>query len=146
MNQELSSHSTLTVTIKLFTPNLIFKSFKHHLTLASLGTINIQILILSDNPYMNFFGIELLQTQKFEFFKTAVAWFDWSLKSKFFLKANKKVNTIQKSTKAYRVVLKFFLDNLKISLIPLLLHNNKFATGLKKKSELFNSYFLQNNL
>ena len=49
-------HRTLTVTIRLFTPNLIFKSFTHHLTLA-----RIQMLILSDDPLMNFTWIEILR-------------------------------------------------------------------------------------
>ena len=31
-NQELSLHSTVTVIMRLFTPNLILKSFAHHLT------------------------------------------------------------------------------------------------------------------
>ena len=59
-SQELSPHSALTVTIRLFMPNLILKSFTHHLTLKRFGTINIQILILSDDP-LNLTRIELLQ-------------------------------------------------------------------------------------
>ena len=68
-NQELSPHSTLTVIIGLFKPNLILKSFTHHLTPATIGTIKIQMLILSENLLMN--GIELLrinlQAKKFSF-------------------------------------------------------------------------------
>ena len=60
-SSELSPHSTLTVTIRLFTPHLILKSFIHHLTLGRFSTIKIQMLILSDDPLMNLTGIELLQ-------------------------------------------------------------------------------------
>ena len=60
-NQELSPHSTLTVTIRLFTPNLILKSFTHPLTLARFGTIKIQMLILSDDPLMNLTELGLLR-------------------------------------------------------------------------------------
>ena len=43
------------------TPYLILKSFTHHLTLEKLGTIKIQMLILSDNPLMHLTGIQLLR-------------------------------------------------------------------------------------
>ena len=58
---QLSPQSTLTVTIRLYTPNSILKSFIHHLTLGRFGTIKIQMLILSDDPLMNLTGIELLR-------------------------------------------------------------------------------------
>ena len=49
------------VTIRLFTPYLILKSFTHHLTLVRFGTIKIQMLSLSDDPLMDLTGIELLR-------------------------------------------------------------------------------------
>ena len=49
------------VTIRLFTPYLILKSFNHHLTLVRFGTIKIQMLSLSDDPLMDLTGIELLR-------------------------------------------------------------------------------------
>ena len=58
--QELSSHSTLTVIIRFFTPNLILKSFTQHLTHARFCTISIQMLILSDNLLINLTEIKLL--------------------------------------------------------------------------------------
>ena len=39
LNEELSPYSPLTVIDRLFMPNLILKSFTHHLTPASFGTI-----------------------------------------------------------------------------------------------------------
>ena len=44
-------------------------------------------------------------------------------------------------TKCYWSILKTFLTNKKIPCIPPLIHNNKFVTDFKEKSELFNSFF-----
>ena len=52
-----------------------------------------------------------------------------------------KLNSIQKSSKAYWSLLKSFLNNKKIPIIPPILHNNAFVTDFKKTAELFNSYF-----
>ena len=52
-----------------------------------------------------------------------------------------KLNSIQKGSKAYWSLLKSFLHNKKIPIIPPILHNNAFVTDFKKKAELFNSYF-----
>ena len=62
-------------------------------------------------------------------------------KQKYFLMLTQKLNTIQKSTKAYWDLLKIFLNNLKIPVIPPLFHNNKFVTDFKEKAKLFNSFF-----
>ena len=52
-----------------------------------------------------------------------------------------KINSIQKCSKAYWSLLKSFINNKKIPIIPPILHNNAFVTDFKKKAELFNSYF-----
>ena len=52
-----------------------------------------------------------------------------------------KLNSIQKSSKAYWSLLKISLNNKKFPIIPPILHNNAFVTDFKKKVELFNSYF-----
>ena len=62
------------------------------------------------------------------------------LKQKYFSRLIQKLNTIQKSTKAYWAPLTFFLNNCKIPVIPPLFHNNKFVTDFKEKAELFNSF------
>ena len=62
-------------------------------------------------------------------------------KQKYFLRLTQKLATIEKSTKAYWVLLKMFLNNRKIPVIPPLFHNNKFVTDFKEKAELFNSFF-----
>ena len=53
---------------------------------------------------------------------------------------NKLINT-QKSSKAYWSLLKGFLNNKKVPLIPPLFHENRFITDFKEKAELFNSFF-----
>ena len=63
-------------------------------------------------------------------------------KQKHFSRLTQKLNTIQKSTKAYWALLKFFLNNRKIPvIIPPLFYHNKFVTDFKEKGELFNSFF-----
>ena len=52
-------------------------------------------------------------------------------KQKYFLRLTQKLNTIQKSTKAYWALLKFFLNNRKIPVIPPSFHNNKSVTDFK---------------
>ena len=59
----------------------------------------------------------------------------------YFLRLTQKLNTIQESTKAYWALLKIFLNNRKIPVIPPLFHNNKFVTDFKEKAELFKSFF-----
>ena len=56
-------------------------------------------------------------------------------------KLTQKLNTIQKSTKVYWALLKIFLNNRKIPVIPPLFHNNKFVIDFKEKTELINSFF-----
>ena len=61
-----------------------------------------------------------------------------SSKHNYHLKMANKLNSIQKSSKAYWSLSKSFLNNKKIPIIPPILHNNAFATDFKKKLELFN--------
>ena len=62
-------------------------------------------------------------------------------KQQYFLRLPQKLNIIQKSIKAHWALLKIFLNNRKIPVIPPLFHNNKFVTDFKEKAELFNSFF-----
>ena len=55
-------------------------------------------------------------------------------KKKYFLRSTLKLNTIQKSTKTYWDLLKIFLNDRKIPVIPPLFHNNKFVTDFKEKA------------
>ena len=62
-----------------------------------------------------------------------------SSKHNCYLRSANKLNSIQKSSKTYWSLLKSFLNNKKIPIIPPILHNNAFVTDFKKKEELFNS-------
>ena len=53
---------------------------------------------------------------------------------------NKLINT-QKSSKTYCSLLKGFLSNKKIPLIPLLFPENSFIADFTEKADLFNSSF-----
>ena len=55
-------------------------------------------------------------------------------KQKYFLRSTLKLNTIQKSTKTYWALLRIFLNDLKMPVIPPLFHNNKFVTDFKEKA------------
>ena len=62
-------------------------------------------------------------------------------KSNYYSQITYKLTHIQKNTKAYWPLLKRFLNNKKIPLIPPLFHGNKYITDFKEKAELFNSFF-----
>ena len=52
-----------------------------------------------------------------------------------------RLNNTQKSSKTYWSLLKIFLNNKKITLIPPLFHENRFIIDFKEKAELFSSFF-----
>ena len=52
-----------------------------------------------------------------------------------------KLQNTQRSSKAHWSLLKIFLNNKKIPIIPPLYHNNEFVIDFKKKAELFDSFF-----
>ena len=53
-----------------------------------------------------------------------------------------KLKNTQRSSKAYWSLLKIFLNNKKIPIIPPLYHKNEFVIDFKKNAELFNSCFI----
>ena len=62
-------------------------------------------------------------------------------KNNYYERMANKPNNLQRNSKAYWSLLKCFLNNKKIPLIPPLLHENKFVTNFLEKAELFNSFF-----
>ena len=64
-----------------------------------------------------------------------------SSKHNYYLRMANKLNSIQKSSKEYWCLLKSFINNKKMPIIPPILPNNAPVTDFKKKAELFNSYF-----
>ena len=196
------------VIIKLYSQNLICKYITHHHTHEKSGTINKQILNLSDGKLLILVGIEpfsiLMLTRVFLSSATPYwtilnilsnfisletifcdhkdpRYFNKTIKSLIrekkntFNKYRKNKNNIQllqrlklqekwnsfisvskqnyysrmstkltkfhKSSKAYWSLLKTFLNNKKIPLIPPLYHQGGFITNFKVKAELFNSFF-----
>ena len=62
-------------------------------------------------------------------------------KHKYYGRMNNKLNNTEKNSKAYWSMLKNFLNNKKIPLIPPLLYENCFITNFKEKAQLFDSFF-----
>ena len=65
-----------------------------------------------------------------------------SLPKKFYYaRIANRLNNTRASSKTYWSLLKIFLNNKKVLLVPLLFHENCFTTDFKEKAELFNSLF-----
>ena len=62
-------------------------------------------------------------------------------KQKHYLRIANRLTMTRKSPKTYWSLLKLFLNNKKIPIIPPLFHENKFITDFKEKVELFNAFF-----
>ena len=62
-------------------------------------------------------------------------------KQSYYSRMSTKLTKFHKSSKAYWSLLKTFLNNRKIPVIPPLYHDCDFVTNFKKKAELFNSFF-----
>ena len=62
-------------------------------------------------------------------------------KNNYYERMANKLNNLQRNSKAYWSLLKCFLNNKKIPLIPPLFHENKFVTNFLEKGEPFNSLF-----
>ena len=62
-------------------------------------------------------------------------------KLNYYFRITYKLTQIQKSTKVYWTLLKRFLKNKRITLIPPPFHGNEYVTDFKKKAELFYSFF-----
>ena len=85
-----------------------------------------------DNPHL-IYRIQFLQ----ERLSTSIE----SSKERYFARIANRLSNNKKSTKTYWPLLKIFLNNKKIPLIPPLFHENCFITDFKEKAELFNSFF-----
>ena len=62
-------------------------------------------------------------------------------RTSYYKNLGKKLNDPNIQTKSYWTILKSFHNNKKIPLIPLLLINDKFATDIKTKANIFNKFF-----
>ena len=64
-----------------------------------------------------------------------------SSKERNYARIPSRLSNTQKCTKTYWSLLKIFLNNKKIPLIPPLFHASRCITDSKEKAELFNSFF-----
>ena len=64
-----------------------------------------------------------------------------SSKERYYARIANRLNNTQKSSKTYWSLLKIFLNNKKITLIPPLFNENRFIIDFKEKAELFSSFF-----
>ena len=62
-------------------------------------------------------------------------------KSEYYSKLSMKVSNPENSSKTYWSILKSYLNDKKISIIPRLYHNDNFITDFRQKAEIFNSFF-----
>ena len=62
-------------------------------------------------------------------------------KEKHYHNTVNKLMNIQKNSKVYWSLLKIFLNNKKIPIIPPLFYENRFITDFKEKAQLFNIFF-----
>ena len=85
-----------------------------------------------DNPDL-IYRLQLLQ----ERLRTSIE----SSKERYYARIANRLSNTKKSTKIYWSLLKIFLNNKKIQLIPPLFHENRFITDFKEKAKLFNSFF-----
>ena len=64
-----------------------------------------------------------------------------SSKQRYYSRIANKLNNTQKNSRSYWSLMKIFLNNKKIPLIPPLFYENRFITDFRGKSELFNCFF-----
>ena len=77
----------------------------------------------------------------FQSFQSQLSSLIINLKNKHYSKLAKELLDPSTSPKTYRSILKTFLNNKKIPVIPPIFHDNKFITDFKQKAEIFNSHF-----
>ena len=76
-----------------------------------------------------------------QFFQSQLRSLIANLKNKYYLKVAQEVLNPNTSAKTYRSILKTFLNNKKIPVIPQNFHDGQFIVDFKLKAEIFNSHF-----
>ena len=93
-----------------------------------------RIYVRSNKNSFFFFGkFTLLQIQVNDLIETR--------KQNFHFRLTEKLRDRNTSTKAYRSLLKTYLNNKKIHCIPPIFYENDFAIDFQKKVEIFNEFF-----
>ena len=80
------------------------------------------------------------QIEKLKSLQNRLKWMIDDPKHNYSRLTNKLFN-VQKNSKPYWSILKAFLNNKKVTIIPPLFLENEFVTDCKKKAEPFNSFF-----
>ena len=84
-----------------------------------------------------------LSFETFQSFRGQLSSLIASLKNKYYSKLAKRLLDYSASTKTYWSILKTFLNNKKIPVIPPIFYDNRFITDFKQKAEIFNSHFFK---
>ena len=92
--------------------------------------------------HIRFFAIKkIILTYRLKFIQERLSTTIESSKESYYARIANRLKNTQKSSKTYWSLLKIFLNNKEIPLIPPLFHENRFITYFKEKAELFNSFF-----
>ena len=81
------------------------------------------------------------QTEKLKSQQNRLKWIIDDSKHNYYSRLANKLLNVQRNSKPYQSILKSFLNNKKVPIIPPLFHENEFITDFKKKADLFNSSF-----
>ena len=84
-----------------------------------------------------------LSFETFQSFRSQLSSLIASLKKKYYSKVAKRLLDYSASTKTYWSILKTFLNNKKIPVLPPIFYDNRFITDFKQKAEIFNSQFFK---
>ena len=78
---------------------------------------------------------------QFQFLQTKLSSLIEESKNQYYTRLSHKLLDPKTSQKSYWSILKTFLNNKKIPCIPPLLHQDKFVTDFKEKTNIFNNFF-----
>ena len=92
-----------------------------------------RLYLYNNKNYNDFLIFENLQRNLYVLIESA--------KHKHYKNLSSKLSNPKTSPKCYWSILKSFINGKKVPCIPPLMHNNKFVTDFKGKSEIFNTFF-----
>ena len=76
--------------------------------------------------------------EKLNSLQTRLRWVIDDSKHNYYSRLANNLLNVQRNSKSYWYLIKTFLNNKKVPIIPPLFHENEFVTDFKKKTELFN--------
>ena len=84
---------------------------------------------------------EQLSNWETKFYANRLTYVTDGWKHSYYSRLTNKLLNVQRNSKPYWFILKTFLNNKKVLIIPLLFYENELVTNFKKKAELFKSFF-----